>query len=310
MINFIIPGLYEHYKINLILCQLLKFYPEMFYDDINISSVYGNFQFCTWDGGRIFENYSYTTKEEMEKIIKSFNELGVRTRYVFTSPTIIENEIYNRFNNLALALAETENKFNEIVVNSPILENYILENYPNFNLISSTTKCLLDLNKVREEILNSKYSMVCLDYNLNKNIKFLNNLTYQEKEKVEFLVNAICPPGCPYRKNHYKLNGIFGKTYGKRYSMNGCMVDKSTLYPNNFYNNLEIEDIYNYHKEGFFYYKLEGRSFDKYELVFNYLKYLVKPEYQAVVGKYLFVQEENFNFDAYSSDLYSFIIPR
>ena len=42
---------------------------------------------------------------------------------------------------------------------------------------------------------------------------------YIEKQKTEFLVNPICMPGCPQRKEHYRLNSLFSLTYGQRYSM-------------------------------------------------------------------------------------------
>ena len=45
-----------------------------FYDNVNIYTVYGNFQFCIWDGGRIFFNYTQTSKEEMDFIINTYNK--------------------------------------------------------------------------------------------------------------------------------------------------------------------------------------------------------------------------------------------
>jgi len=39
-----------------------------------------------------------------------------------------------------------ENELNEIVINSPILEDYLRDKYPKYKFISSTTKCLTDIN--------------------------------------------------------------------------------------------------------------------------------------------------------------------
>ena len=69
------------------------------------------------------------------------------------------------------------NPKNEIVVNSPILEEYIRTNYPNYTLISSTTKCITNLNDVKTEINKEQYKLICLDYNLNHNTKLLNDLS-------------------------------------------------------------------------------------------------------------------------------------
>ena len=46
MINFMIPGLYENYNIIIPFLWAWKNNPEVFYDDINIGAVFGNFQYC------------------------------------------------------------------------------------------------------------------------------------------------------------------------------------------------------------------------------------------------------------------------
>ena len=54
MINFALPGFYEHLNLNLKLLQLIENSPYCFYDNIKINAIYGNFPFCIFDGGRIF----------------------------------------------------------------------------------------------------------------------------------------------------------------------------------------------------------------------------------------------------------------
>ena len=46
MINFNLPGMYEHFNLNSRLINDMKKNPEIFYPDIKIESFYGNFQFC------------------------------------------------------------------------------------------------------------------------------------------------------------------------------------------------------------------------------------------------------------------------
>ena len=115
-----------------------------------------------------------------------------------------------------MVMKTVENEINEIVVNNLELENYIRKNYPKFSIISSTTKCLKDPNKSLDE-LKKDYKYVCLDYNLNKNWEYLNTIPEELKNKTEFLVNAICPPNCPNRKEHYRLNGLSHLNFGKSY---------------------------------------------------------------------------------------------
>lgn len=304
MIKYIIPGLWEHYDLNIILCSLLKYFPEFFYDNIKIASVFGNFQFCSWDGGRIFREYNYASYEDIEKLIDIYNnQLEVAMRFIFTSPVIDENDLFDRYNNIVLTLAN--NGKNEIVVNSPILENFIRKNYPNYKLISSTTKCLSTIEGFKEE-LNKDYFMICADYNLNKNKKFLTDIEENNlnKNKIEFLINAICPPGCPYRKDHYYLNGLFGQTYGKPYKMRDCLVKHSTLYPNNFSNNLTIEDVFKYEENGFSNFKLEGRTLEKTEVLLNYINYMVKPEYKELIIFYILEKLKEFDLNTFDVEYF------
>ena len=66
MKNFIIPGLYENYRINILFLHFFKQHPEYFLDNVNISAIYGNFPFCTWDGGRAYiNNNAHATLEEI-----------------------------------------------------------------------------------------------------------------------------------------------------------------------------------------------------------------------------------------------------
>lgn len=280
-INFILPGMYEHFETNMKFLKLLKSKPEYFLPNLQIDAFYGNFQFCIWDGGRIFHDCNQCTIEDIQFIKNSYNDFNIPIRLIFTNTEIKEKHLYDRFCNLILQ--ECENEINEVVVNSPLLEEYIKTNYPKYKFISSTTKCLNNELLLLEE-LNKDYHMICLDYNLNKNKKLLSKLDTSLKNKCEFLVNAICPAGCPNRKEHYKLNSLYSLTYGKSYRIKQCLINDSNLNPDKFKkNNLTQEECLEYNKNGFNHFKLEGRTFNANTLLINYVKYMVKPEYQLYV---------------------------
>lgn len=284
--NYMIPGLYENYKMNICFLDFYKKNPTVFKDNINFRCVFGNFLYCSWDGGRIFPNYVnilHSNKEEIEKIQKIYNEtFQLPMRFVFTNKLIEEKDCYDRFNNLVLEICQ--NDMNEIVINSPILEDYIRKNYPQYKFISSTTKCITNREKAKEEIFNSNYIMTCLDYNLNKDYNFLNSLSQSEKDKVELLINPVCGPACPNRAQHYKLNSLYMLNYGKPYAMRSCIINGSCLLPID--NNVIItpEEIENYYSpQGFSNFKIEGRTFPPLDLLLNLVKYTVKPEYSYFV---------------------------
>ena len=303
MIKFAVPGMYEHYNIIIPLCSLLKTHPEYFNDNIEIQAVYGNFQFSVWDGGRIFtEGYKHATKEVIEKLIHIYNqELQIPIRLIFTTALEDKNICYSHFDNLVCTLCH--NSMNEIVVSSSTLENYLRKTYPDFSFISSTTKCLSKDDAAEE--LKSDYKYVCLDYNLNKNQNFLNNIPQEQKNKIEFLVNAICPPGCPSRKKHYLLNSLFNYNYGETYRVGQCGITKSVLFPLNHYNNLSYNDIVEYYNNGFNNFKLEGRTFPPNTLILELVKYLVKPEYQFYIAEFLLKIYPEFDINYYSLERFS-----
>lgn len=283
MIYFSIPGFYEACELNFKFLDLYYNHSEYFYDNIKIEAVYGNPQFCIWDGGRVFTDYNFCSSNKLQKIIKVYNEnFNIPIRYVFTNPMIEKEDYYNRYCNLMMILGSNYN--NEIVTNNDDLAFYLKEKYPSYSFISSTTKCLTDFNDFKKELHKNIYDRVCIDYNLNKKFDLLKTLTEEEKEKTEFLINAICKPGCPYRKQHYKLNGISHLHCGKNYALDGCFIDELIFHPNLEKFHIDYNMIVEkYEKFGFSHFKIEGRTWGTSSLCLTYVKYMVKPEFQNLV---------------------------
>ena len=281
MVKYIIPGFYEHADINLKLIDLMKTNPEIFNDNTEIHASYGNFQHCIFDGGRIFPDLSQASKEVIDNIILDYNKRGIKVRYVFTNNQLKETDYYDRFANIILE--EGNNGMNEIVIADSGLENYIREHYNNYNFISSTTKCLTNPQDLKKELGKDNYYMVCLDYNLNHNKKLLESLSSEEKNKCEFLVNAICVSGCPNRKEHYRLNSISNLQYGRKYQMEECNIRYNGIHPKILSqpNNITVNEIYNYYEPlGFSYFKIEGRTWSDMDLILTYANFMVKPDQQ------------------------------
>lgn len=281
MINFILPGFFEHYNINVKLLYAKKVNPEWFYDDINIYALYGTFPFWIWDGGRIFKNYRHATQEMVQTVLNTFNEISLEL--VCTAPEIKEKNLYNHFCNMCLQMCE--NPKNGIIVNNSLLESYIKTQYPQFQIISSTTKCLSLENTKKEFHSSSNYDLICLDYNLNNNWDFLNSLSKEEIRKCELLCNAICPPGCPDRKEHYKRNGSFSLNFAKPYpKLPSCSVAYTNdvcARTRNSPCNITPQQIFDiYYPKGFKYFKLEGRTLSDLENILNYSYYLIKSEHK------------------------------
>lgn len=282
MIYFNLPGLYENFHINKFFLSEMYKNPQFFNDNVKIASVFGNFPFCIWDGGRNFAHYEQVSSETIKEVCSFYRNYGIYPRLVFTNPRIQKEDLYDRFGNLTLKIVNDYQ--GEVVVNSDLMENYIRENYPNYKIISSTTKRLSDPKKALNEICDKNYYQVCLDYDLNKNIEFLNSIPKEKRKNVEFLSNAICPSHCAFRQQHYNETGLVHLSYVKhKYTVTPyCGIGGSLNTPAKLGqgNNLSFEDIVKYNKMGFQYFKLEGRTLASGTVFANYLYYLVKPKCQ------------------------------
>ena len=269
----------------------MKNYSERFRDGIKIASVFGNFSGALWNGCRnVSGKYDRSINE---KIMKECNSRGIPLRFTFTNPLIEEKHLSDKVCNDILKMAD--NGMNEVIVMSPILEQYIRENYPGYKITSSTCKQIRDMNDLNAE-LDKDYNLVVIDYNWNN--KFDDLALIKDKQRCEILVNACCQPACPRRGEHYRSIG--------KYQIELCSVAKSSLnigrenivkepflcqYMDyniytikDFSTHISPDDIETkYLPMGFGQFKLEGRTIGDIKMLEMYIYYFVKPEYKDIV---------------------------
>ena len=198
--RFHLPGIATHFRFNMVFATVMEQYPQYF-RDVEIASFYGAFPQSIWNGGRTQEGLC--DKNFVKMVLKSFNDKGIPVRFTFTNPALEKKHLNDKFCNKVMSLANKG--MNEAIVVSPILEEYIRRNYPDFKLTSSTCKRLNDGDRLAAE-LEKDYSIVVVDYDLNNKFDILEKLPH--KEKCEFLVNSNCRPNCPNRAQHYYNVGV------------------------------------------------------------------------------------------------------
>lgn len=274
-IYFHLPGLFEHFG----LYQLVMFFynteRDRFYDWVNIGSIYGSPYGAYWNGGRIKGGVEPLHEDIVVQFAKEYN---FSCRFTFTNPHIDERYINDNFCNMILDKFNWEGHQNQVIVNSPILEQHIRENHPSYQLISSTTKCITNNNEALAEI-DKDYIMTVIDYNYNKDFEFLKSI--KNPEKVELLINPVCYPKCPRRKEHYNVIGL------SSLHVSGLAPFECDAQGKLFYEAMKnplfisIDDIQNiYAPLGFKNFKIEGRTAPYEDLVEILAYYLIKPEYQ------------------------------
>ena len=193
-----LPGFCYFRLLNQVIINLMKDYPEKFREGYRIGSVYGTFPGAIWNGGRAV--FGITGKNDIEKILKIYNSREIPVRFTWTNSLLEEKHLQDTYCNLIMRLAD--NGLNQVLVNTPVLEEYLRREYPDFKRISSTTKRITGVDGVLEE-LQKDYFLVVLDYDLNHNGEALKKLE-PHAGRIEILVNEVCYPGCAYRAEHYK----------------------------------------------------------------------------------------------------------
>ena len=274
-----LPGFCVFKGLNTTVIELMKEYPNCFHEGYRIGSVYGTFPGAIWNGGRTI--LGFTSKNDVQRIIKHYNSKNVPVRFTWTNSLIEEKHLTDTLCNLIMR--EADNGQNQVLVNTQILEDYLREKYPNFKFISSTTKRITDPEKLKEE-LDKDYFMVVLDYDLNHDENVLKSLE-PVADRVEILVDEICFPGCPKRLAHYRDESQKQLEYEiaapfecpnkqQTKSFSDCMARPA------FISNTEIKS---YIDRGFENFKLVGRGLPQSLVIDSYVYYLAKPDKQEFI---------------------------
>lgn len=274
--KFYLPEFYYKYELNQLWIRLLGEHSEWFYDNTKIGAVYGTFPGTIWNGGRVF--LGSTDMNNVEQTIKGFNDIGVPVRFTFTNCLLEEKHTWDTYCNLIMEKASSG--MNEVLVNSPVLEEYLRKNYPDFKYISSTTKCERSLEVINDAC--EKYDLVVTDYRDNVNHDFLSSLKY--KDRIEILLNAYCNPNCQRRAEHYRSMSENQLEFERvRYmtcpDTENSFYDALKKYPTVF----DIEGVERLKAMGFSNFKIEGRTCHNANVIESYVYYMVKPEYRDEV---------------------------
>jgi len=286
-VKFHLPGLRANFPINMYVVKMIQNFPHFFREGLEIASFFGEFPTSKWNGGRYCGGDQCST-QYIREVIKMVNAEGIPIRFTYTNPLITEADLSDPYCNFCLR--EADNGLNEVIVVSPILEEYIRECYPNYKITSSTCKEIKDIDAVNAE-LDKDYHIVVLDYNLNNKFDILEQI--KKKEKCELLANCCCIPNCPRRGEHYRFMAqqeqiaLKNRTLpaNKQIEMPKWYCEwgenTSVYIFKEYETHISPDDIWNkYAPMGFNQFKLEGRTANLFLLIDTYAYYFAKPEYR------------------------------
>jgi hypothetical protein len=136
MIKFYLPGLFEFFDLYVIFMDIFQ-HEKFKFRDCEIGAIYGAPQNTIWNGGRI----RYATYTDINNVKNWSIDENINCALTFTNCLIEENHLDNIYCNELARLFETEN--NSIIIHSPILENYLREEYKT-DFIDSTLTPYVD----------------------------------------------------------------------------------------------------------------------------------------------------------------------
>ncbi|MCQ2911954.1 MAG: hypothetical protein MJ190_00320 [Bacilli bacterium] len=286
--KFHLPGLFEFYELYKRFLDLYKNHSEYFYDFIEIASIYGAPSSCIWGGGRVAFG-----DEDIKLFLNLLKNTGVSARLTFSNSLLTEEHLDDHLCNKMCKLLNEPNSHNGVIVHSDLLKDYIHDKYPHLELISSTTKVILDDNELEKELNMKEFKYVVPDFRYNKRMDFLSSLSEEEKDKIELLVNECCYIGCKDRKDCYK--NVSEKTLGLNTPNHICKApfsEKGYMFSMAMKNPafIGINDIKStYLPLGISNFKIEGRGLGSAVVLEMLLYYLVKPEYQINVREEIYL---------------------
>lgn len=275
--KFSLPGFHEFEKLNMWIIDKYKNDRMVFFDDVIIDNIYGSVPNVLWNGGRNgpIERMSI---ESIRNLFEKYKKRNICLRVTFTNCMLEQTHLSDTYANDILNLINEMNF--EITIASDLLEQYIRNKYPNIPIISSTTKCILDIEELNNEI-KKDYKVVVMDFRKNADDVFLSQIL--NPEKIELLLNEDCYCTCTQRTRHYRdiskniiLEDKMPDTeiycMGKYKNIYDAMQQKETI---------RNKDLYvKYQKMGFEHAKIRGRRSDFYDVLESYMYYLIKDEFR------------------------------
>lgn len=287
--HFHLPGLFEFCELYRIFLPLFREHREYFYEWCDIGSVYGAPSDCIWGGGRVGFG-----EADSADVLGLMREYGISARLTFSNSLLEEKHLSDKkCNALCKLFSESVEPRSGVIICSDMLLEYLKANYPNFYFVSSTTKVLTDFRQFLSELDREDFLYVVPDFRFNKTFDKLNALSAAQKDKVEFLCNECCPPGCKDRKLCYE--NVSRRNLGENCPEHRCSSprsEKGYLFSAAMENPAFIgtNDILGtYLPMGFSNFKIEGRGLGSALILEFLLYYMTKPEYHLKVREKIYL---------------------
>lgn len=238
--------------------SIIKFQKFLHGFDI-CDSVYDSLNTLKWSGGRFVPLQPKISIEEYIKIVKEFNELGIKYFFVFTNYNIDEESLKDEeCNQLLEAFKDSDNG---VIVSSKRLARYIREKYPNYTITCSATLDLKEPDIINKIVGEGLFDMVVVSSDISDRFHILEQL--KNKDKIEIITDEGCIKDCPHRIQHYSdINERIQEYREKGFSNKviSCISRRENKLDLSVINELDSDEIQKLLEMGFNNFKLTHRE--------------------------------------------------
>lgn len=276
-IEIIIPGLFSLGYINIPFINIYKKSQYKFKKNIRLLSAYNIINASIWSTNRTMK---YIDRECIIKNIQLYNKYGMQLTFIFDNELIKPKDVFDTYSNMVLRLGHKKN--NKIIVYSDLLEDYIKQNYPLYNVYKKSNEAELIRKKI---YVNDQY-------NNNEIIK-----TIKYKNEAIIKLNPMCSSECEYKKIHKLYLANEQMHFCEKSSVFVCPYDISFDFYSSFSNKNFIDNakLKEYNDMGFSMFLLDSGHIIKntniksiiLDIIESYIYYCVKEEYSVDVRKIL-----------------------
>lgn len=272
---FNIAGLFEKFHIVKKVVLLYENYPYIFRDNIVISSFYGS------NGGHANGGRNSGLYNNENEVARFFREHNITPTIIMSNLLVDETNFPDKF---AVRIIES---FSELkpyfCVSNHYVEKWLMNNgIRRGQFILSTTACIDFDTTVK---LTDQYKLIVLNESMINDWKTISLFPEHTRNKLEVIVNTVCPSECKSRRKHYE--------YMSRYNLEDNLypfpcIHKSYCGKGSFYEILNspqviTEDmISTYLNMGINHFKIQGRTNDDNDFIETLAYYLVKPKFQLM----------------------------
>lgn len=190
----------------LALFKMIKDMPELFWDDIHITTVYGVVAGMIWAGGRVPKSTKRYSTEQLYTLFKLYNDLGISVRLTTTNVLLKEEHLKDPYCNMVLQILSDVgyNRQNGLSVASPILEQYVRDKYPRLYIDKSVVCLTTTVSQLQKEIDKELYNLVVPYTFVPFQQEFLD-MDAKYKSHTEILCNSCVSKDLSACRFHYEL---------------------------------------------------------------------------------------------------------